>query len=112
MNALPLTVNALCKKEMKYHSKFGHTYGKIQIKIDIFYTAFCLGTKTMSPILPYLQGLNNCIQYLAIHPHKPIFILITFMIDQTSSDLHRVGIKLKTTLPRIFENVTKKRNMQ
>ena len=27
----------------------------------------------MAPTLPGFQGINRCVQYLASHPHKPIF---------------------------------------
>ena len=63
---------------MEYHGKFGHTLGRIQqisimSRIDIFHTACHLGTQTVAPTLPGFQGLKRCIQYMASHPHKPIF---------------------------------------
>ena len=41
-------------------------------RIDIFYTALCLGTQTMSPTLPGFQYIKMCIQYIYNHTHKPI----------------------------------------
>ena len=78
MASLPLTINALHKKEMKYHGNFGHTLGRIQhiclmIIVDICYTSCCLAIKTVEPNLPGFQGLKQCIQYLNSHPQKPIF---------------------------------------
>ena len=63
---------------MEYNGKFGHDIGQIQhiaimSRIGIFYTAFRLGTQTVSPTLPVFQGIKRCIQYIASHPHKPIF---------------------------------------
>ena len=29
----------------------------------------------MAPILPGFQGITRCVQYLASHPHKPVFYL-------------------------------------
>ena len=77
-DALPLTENPLHKAEMEYHGKFRHTIGQIHyvaimIRIDIFYTAFRLETQYEAPTLPGFQGIKLCIQYLASHPHKPIF---------------------------------------
>ena len=76
--ALPLTGHALQKSEMEYHGKFGHTLGRIQhialmSRIDLFYTNCCLTTQTVSPTLSGFQGIKRCVQYLASHPHKPIF---------------------------------------
>ena len=42
--------------------------------IEIFYTAFRLGTQTVAPTLTDFQGLKLRIQYLDSHPNKPIFI--------------------------------------
>ena len=78
MAALPLTGHDLHKSEMEYHGKFGHTLGRIQhialmSRIEIFYATCCLATKTVSPTLPGFQDIKRCVQYLASHPHKPIF---------------------------------------
>ena len=78
MSALPLTVNALHKLEMKYHGKFVHTLGRIQhialmSRIDICYTTYHLETQTVAPILPGFQYIKFCVPYLYSHPHKPIF---------------------------------------
>ena len=87
---------------MEYHVKFGHTLGRIQhisimSIIDLCYETCRLATQTVVPALPGLQGIKRCVQYLASHPHKPIFILIILMMDKISSGLHGVEIKLKTT---------------
>ena len=99
---------------MEYNGKCGHHIGKIKhisiiSIIDICYTSCCLSTQTVAPTLPGFQDIKCCIQYLASHPHKSIFILIIIMLDQMSSDLHGVGIKLKTTQPRIVYNAIKMR---
>ena len=78
MAALPLTVDALHKAELEYDGKFGHTLGRIQqialmIRIDLCYANCCLATQTVAPTLPGFQVIKRFIQYLASHPHKPIF---------------------------------------
>ena len=78
MAALTLTGNALHKGEMEYHGTFGHTIGRIQHialmnRLGICYTACHLLTQTMAPTLPIFQCIKLCIQYMASHPHKPIF---------------------------------------
>ena len=83
MSALPFTVNDLCKAEMEYHGKFGHTLGwihqiDIMIRIDIFYTSCNLVTQTVAPTITGFQGLKICIQYISSHPHKPIFYPYTY----------------------------------
>ena len=44
-------------------------------RIAICYTACHLETQTEATTLTGLQGLKLCIQYLASHPHKPIFYI-------------------------------------
>ena len=78
MDALPLTGHALHKSEMENHGKFGHTIGRIQhialmSRIDLCYATCCLSTQTVAPTLPGFKGIKRCVQYLASHPHKPIF---------------------------------------
>ena len=78
MDALALTRNTLHKENMEYNDNLGNNLGWIQhidimSIIEIFYTTCCLVTQTVAPTLPDFQGLKRCIQYLAIHPHKPIF---------------------------------------
>ena len=78
MDALPLTGHSLNKAEMEYHGKFGHTLGRKQhvalmIRIDLCYLTCRLATQTVAPNLPFFQGIKRCVQYLASHPHKPIF---------------------------------------
>ena len=112
MATVTITVNALHKSKTEYHGKFGHNHVPIQniaimSRIDIFYTAWRLGTQTVASILPGFQCLKRCIQYLVSHPHKPIFILIIIMMYKMSSELHGVAPKLKTTQPRIFWNAVK-----
>ena len=62
--------------------------------IDICYTYCSIETQTLSPTLPGFQGIKSCIWYMSSHQHKPILIII---MDQISSDLNVVGIKLNTT---------------
>ena len=78
MTALPLTGHALQKAEMEYHGKFGHTLGRIHnialmSRIGLCYVTCRLATQTVAPTLPGFQGIKLCVQYLDIHPHKPIF---------------------------------------
>ena len=63
---------------MEYHGKFGHTLGRIQqidlvSRIELCYATCRLATQTVAPTLPGFQGIERCVQYLASHPHKPIF---------------------------------------
>ena len=46
--------------------------------IDIFYIACRLLTQTVSPTLISFQDIRRCIQYLASHPHKPIFYISNY----------------------------------
>ena len=80
MADLSLIVHALQKAEMEYHGEFGHTLGRIKhivlmSGIDICYATCRLATQTVAPNLPGFQGIKKCVQYLASHPHKPIFHL-------------------------------------
>ena len=107
MAKLPLTGNYFQKSGMEYYGKFGHTLRRMQ-HIDLMsiiyicYANFLLATKTVAMTFPGFQVIKICAQYLASQPHKPIFILLTIMMAQISSDLHGVGIKLNNTLPIIF----------
>ena len=63
---------------MEYHGKFGDTIGRIQhiALMSIIYlccATCCLATQTVAPTLPGFQGIKLCVQYMASHPHKPIF---------------------------------------
>ena len=42
-------------------------------RIDICYKTCSLATQNAAPTLPGFQGIKLCVQYLASHPHKPIF---------------------------------------
>ena len=80
MAALPLTGHALHKSEMEYHGKFGHTLWRIQhialmSRIDICYATCRLANQTVALTIPGLQGIKRCLEYMASHPHKPIFYL-------------------------------------
>ena len=62
---------------MEYHVNFGHTLGRIQhipllSIIGICYATLRLENQTVAPNLPGFQGINSCVQYLDIHPNKPI----------------------------------------
>ena len=76
--ALSLTGHDFDKIEMEYYGKFGHTLVRIQhidimSRIDLCYANCHLATQTVSPTLPGFQGIKQFVQYLASHPHKPIF---------------------------------------
>ena len=63
---------------MEYHGTFRHTLGLIYyipfiVRIGICYTASHLENQTAAPTLTGSQGLNICIKYLAINPHKTTF---------------------------------------
>ena len=63
---------------MEYRGKFVHTLGRIQhialmIRIDLCYATCSLATQTVATTLPVFQGIKICVQYMASHPHKPIF---------------------------------------
>ena len=66
----------------------------------------------MASIISGFQGIKFCVKYLAINPHKPILYPFNSYMDQMSSDLHGVGIKLNTTQPRFFLNAINMRIMQ
>ena len=73
-----MTGNDLHKAEMVYHGKLGHTLGRIHHIalmniIDICYATCSLATQTVALNLPGFKVIKCCVQYLAIHPHKPIF---------------------------------------
>ena len=62
--AVPLTLDSLCKLDVEFHGKCGHTLGRKQhisiiSRIEMFYTAFHLGTQTVAHNIPGLQGLNR-----------------------------------------------------
>ena len=42
-------------------------------RIDLCYATFRLATQTVAPTLLGFQDIKRCVQYLASHPHKPIF---------------------------------------
>ena len=76
--ALLLTWHDLHKAEIEYHGKFGYRLGRIKhialmSKIELCYATCRLATQTVAPTLPSFQGTEQCVQYLASHPHKPIF---------------------------------------
>ena len=107
MAALKLIGNPFHKADKEYHEKFGHTLGRIQhialmIKINIFYATFHIATQTVASTLPGFQGIKQCVQYLASHPHKPIFYPFNFYDGSNFIRLTCQGIKLKTTQPRMF----------
>ena len=45
----------------------------IRVELDFFYETYRLSTQTVAPALPGFQGINRYVQYMASHPHKPIF---------------------------------------
>ena len=42
-------------------------------RIDTCYATCHLETKNVAPPLPVFEGIKQCVQYLYIHPHEPIF---------------------------------------
>ena len=91
---------------MQYHGKFGHTLERIQhialiSIIDLCYATCRLATQTVAPTLHGLQGIKQCVQYLASHPHKPIFYPSRSYDGSNVIRLTWSGIKLKTTQPKI-----------
>ena len=82
MTEIPLTGYSIHKEEMEYHGKSGHTIGRIQhialmSRLDICYVACLISTQTVATTITVFQGMMHCIQYLASHPHKPIFYTYT-----------------------------------
>ena len=71
-------------------------------RIYTCYVSCRLATQTMEPTLTGFQGIKRCVQYMASHPHKIILDPSNFMMSQISSDLHGVGIKLKSKQPKNF----------
>ena len=43
------------------------------IRIELYYETCSLDIQTVAPTLTGFQGIKLCVQYLASHPHKPIF---------------------------------------
>ena len=41
--------------------------------IALYYATCSLANQNVASTLPGFQGIKSCVQYLAIHPHKPIF---------------------------------------
>ena len=42
-------------------------------RIDLCYVTCRRANQTIAPTLPGLEGIKGCVQYMASHPHKPIF---------------------------------------
>ena len=83
ITAIPLTLNYLHKAEMEYHGKFEHTLGRIHhiaimSRNEIYYIACHMETQTVATDLTGFQYLKLCVQFIAIHPHKPIFYPYTY----------------------------------
>ena len=106
MAAFPLTGNALRKSEMEYHRKFGNNLGRIQhialmIRIKCFTQPDFWKPKLWhTHLLDYKASSAALNSWLITHLNQN-FILIIIMMAQMSSDLHGVGIKLKTRQPII-----------
>ena len=106
MAALPLPVHALQKAEMEYHGKFGHTLGSIQhialmSRIDLCYATCRLSTQTVAPTLTGFQVIDYVFNIWLVTHINLYFILLIIMMDQISSGLHGLEIKLNTTQPKI-----------
>ena len=43
------------------------------IRIELCYATCSLDIQTVAPTLTGFQGIKLCVQYMASHPHKPIF---------------------------------------
>ena len=80
-------------------------------RTDICYEICRLENQTVAPNLTGFQGIKCCVQYLASHSHKPIFILLIITMAQILSDLHEVGIKFNTTQLRIVYSAINMRIM-
>ena len=61
----------------------------------------------MAPTRHGFRDFKLCSQYLASYDHIILFILIILITYQISSDIHGLGIKLKTVPPIIVYNSTK-----
>ena len=90
---------------MEYYGKFGQTFRRIQhidnmIITEICSTACRLGGRNVAYNIPGFKYHKCCIQYMASHPHKPIFIIMIIVMDQISSYLHVVWVNLKASKPR------------
>ena len=63
---------------MGYHGKFGDTLVRIQhialmSIIYLCYATYFLANQIVVPTLTSFQGIKRYVQYMASHPHKPIF---------------------------------------
>ena len=112
MAEIPLTGNAFHKSEMEYHGKFGHTLGRIQhispmIRIEIFIQLVVQQPKIWH-LLFLVSKVSSSVLNICVVTHKnQYFNLLVIMVAQMLSYLREVGIKLKTTQPRLFKNTIK-----
>ena len=116
MDALPLIGNALHKAEMEYSGKFGHTLGQIHYislmsRIEIFTQPAVYQPKMWHLLFLVFKVSSAVFNIWLVTLINAYFILIVFIMAQISSDSHGVGIKWKTTHPRIFWIVIKIRIM-
>ena len=107
MAEISLTGNVLHKAENEYHGKFGHTIGRIQhiaimIIIDTCYTTCHLENQTVAPTIHGLRGINICVQYVAIHPHKRIFYPSNYYYGSNAIILTWSGNQIEYYTTHIF----------
>ena len=97
---------------MGYYGKFGHNLGRIQhisLMIRIYFFMQRVFQKpqmwhTLFLVYKVSRAVFNIWLVTYINPY---FILLIIIMVQISSDLHGVGINLKTTQPRIVYNTIK-----
>ena len=74
-------------------------------RIELCCAIFCLATQTVEPTLPGFQGTKRCVQYMDIHPHKPIFYPSASYYGSNVISITWIGNQVEDhTLCRILEN--------
>ena len=103
----PLKGNDLCKVEMEYQGKFGHTLGRIQHifimgRIGICYIACCPGNQNVAPNVTGYQVLKRGIKYLDSHPHKTMFYPSDYYDDSNAIRLTWSGNQVEERTTQHF----------
>ena len=58
-------------------------------RLGICYANYCIASQTVAPTLPFFQGTKHCAEYLASHPHRPIFYPSNYHVESNFIRLTR-----------------------
>ena len=102
MAALPLRGNALHNTEIEYEGKFRLALGRIQqidlmSRIDIFIQPDVWKPKLCHLLFLVSKVPSDVFNICLVTLINPSFVILTIIMDQMSSELHGVVIKLYTT---------------